>query len=101
MTERDFQGEAMAAISRKFNAGSLEARAPAYRSLTWVERPDGRLAFVTFDRNEDDLEAWSGREVIIDGIRHHCLQILTYRPGPVCRGDTVGMLVAAPYSSGR
>jgi hypothetical protein len=86
----------MAAISRKFNDGSLEARAPSYRSLTWIERPDGRLAFVTFDRDEDNLEAWRGREVIIDGIRHHCLQMLTYRPGPVCRGDTVGMLVAAP-----
>ena len=84
----------MSAAARKFDPSELASTVPSYRSIAWIERLDGRLAFVTIDRDEDNLGAWDGREVIIDGVRHQCVRLLTYQAGPVCEGDTVGLLVS-------
>jgi len=83
------------AAARKFDANHPALGVPSYRSLLWLQRTDGLLAFVTIDRDEDNLEEWSQREVMIDGVRHQCVRLIPYQAGPVCRGDTVGLLVTA------
>lgn len=84
-------------IIRKSNFVKSETpKVPAFRALAWIERPaNRRLAFVTLDREPEDLRRLIQHDVIIDGTSYFCVDVRTFAPGPYCPGDSVGILVAA------
>jgi len=84
-------------FTRKSNitsrTGQLET--PAFRALTWVEQPGHqRLAFVTLDRDEEDLNRFVHHDVVIDGSRYFCLGVHAFAPEPYHNGSMFGILVA-------
>jgi hypothetical protein len=69
---------------------------PTFRAVGWVECPDNqRLIFVRLDRDEEDVNRFRGRDVVIDGARYCCVDVRTFAPGPYRRGDSVGIIVAS------
>jgi hypothetical protein len=71
---------------------------PAFRAITWIARPDKqKLAFVTLDRDREDLDNLRDRDVLIDGVRYRCSGVRTYAPGPYAKGDSIGILVAGVH----
>lgn len=72
-----------------------QVETPTFRALTWVEQPNHqRLAFVTLDRDQEDLDRFVYRDVVIDGSRYFCLDVRTLAPEPNHNGSMVGILVA-------
>ena len=76
-------------MQRSFDKGWT----PVYRAITWIDRPDGAVAFVTLDRDEDDIMRLRGREVIIDGEKYRCVNVRTYGAGLCRRGESIGIVV--------
>jgi hypothetical protein len=84
-------------FTRRRNLTSLtgQVETPTFRALTWVEQPDRqRLAFVTLDREEKDLNRFVYHHVMIDGSKYFCLDVRTFAPEPHHNGSMVGILVA-------
>ena len=84
-------------FTRRRNLTGLtgQVETPTFRALTWVEQPDHqRLAFVTLDREEKDLNRFVYHDVMIDGSKYFCLDVRTFAPEPYHNGSMVGILVA-------